>query len=544
MITFDGRAIEARVGMTLAAALAAAGITAFRRTRRGAPRGLFCGMGACQDCLVEIDGEANQRACMVRIDRPLAVRSQGFPPQLAAGDGEPAPTVAPQDVEILVVGGGAGGLTAAAVAAEAGAQVVLVDERPALGGQYYKQQVRSTLPQDRQFTAGRRLIERAKGAGVAFVEGAVWSASLPLQIAVYGPRGARTFRPSRLIVATGAIERPAPLPGWTLPGVMTTGAAQTLLRSYGVPAGRRVVVAGNGPLNLQLACELQRAGARVVAVAEAARRPGMWAARPFATMAAAAPDLLLQGAGYLRELRQAGVSIHWGCSLAAVEASPTGLVARLSDGTRFDADAVSMGYGFLPANELLRLLGCRHRYDPGRDQLVTERDPDCRTTVPGVLAVGDCCGLGGARAAEVEGVIAGAVAAGKPRSDGVARVRSILARQRRFQAGLWRLFAASCPDLAAADSHTIVCRCEEVTLAEIDAAMADGAASPAAVKRATRTGMGRCQGRYCGPLLAGLLHQRTGRPLDELSFFAPRPPIKPVPLAAIAGLEDACRSLP
>ena len=81
-------------------------------------------------------------------------------------------------------------------------------------------------------------------------------------------------------------------------------------------------------------------------------------------------------------------------------------------------------------------------------------------------------------------------------------------------------------------------------MAEIDAAMADGAASPAAVKRATRTGMGRCQGRYCGPLLAGLLHQRTGRPLDELSFFAPRPPIKPVPLAAIADLEGACRSLP
>jgi NAD(P)H-nitrite reductase large subunit len=210
------------------------------------------------------------------------------------------------------------------------------------------------------------------------------------------------------------------------------------------------------------------------------------------------------------------------------------LTASLRDGARYSADAVTMGYGFLPADELLRLLGCRHRYDAIRDQLVTERDANCRTSVPEVLAVGDCCGLGGALAAEAEGTIAGAAVAGRLAGGGVARARMKLARQRRFQTGLWRLFAAHRPGLSGADAQTVICRCEEVGLEAIDGAVADGAGSLGALKRATRAGMGRCQGRYCGPLLAGLVHDRLGRPLDELAFFAPRPPIKPVPLAIIA----------
>ena len=244
--------------------------------------------------------------------------------------------------------------------------------------------------------------------------------------------------------------------------------------------------------------------------------------------------MLRQGLGYLRELARHRVAVHWDTALVAVEQSRSGLDATLGDGSRHAVDVVTMGYGFLPSNELLRLLGCRHRFDAARGQLVTERDADCRTSVPDVLAVGDCCGTGGALAAEAEGTIAGAAASGRPAVAEVARARSALARQRRFQAGLWQLFAAPRVGLAYARADTIVCRCEEVTLASVDGAITDGAASLGAIKRATRCGMGRCQGRYCGPLLAEHLHERLGRPLDELAFFAPRPPIKPVPLSTIA----------
>jgi NADPH-dependent 2,4-dienoyl-CoA reductase/sulfur reductase-like enzyme len=565
-ITFDGRPIAARRGETVAAALAAAGITVFRMTRAGAPRGLFCGMGVCQDCLVEIDGRPNERACMPKVEGPLAVCSQRFPPTLDDRPDEGieaavGPTVLMPDV--LVVGAGAGGLTAAAVAAEAGAEVLLVDERPAPGGQYFKQPLAPLAASfdDRQFAAGRRLIERVRAAGVTVVRGTVWGAFVPLEVMVQGSLGGLTVRPRQLIVATGAFERPLPVPGWTLPGVMTTGAAQTLLRSYRVLPGRRIVVVGNGPLNLQGACELHRAGARIVAVAESAPKPGILGLGAMARMALSAPGMVAQGVGYLRELRRAGVPLRHGHVLRSVERQADGLLVRLrttSDGggETYAADAVTMGYGFLPANEILRLLGCRHVYDSARGYLVTVRDADGRTSVPAVLGVGDGCGLGGARAAEAEGAIAGLAAAkavGRSATAAMARARqralSELARECRFQAALWQLFQAPYPGLTLAAPATMVCRCEEVKLGEIEAALADGAAALGTLKRRTRAGMGRCQGRYCGPLLAQLLQARTGAPLDELAFFAPRPPIRPVPLDAIAAIgehapqeTETCRS--
>ena len=550
-ITFDGLALAARRGETLAATLAAAGITALRTTRRGELRGLFCGMGVCQDCLVEVDGRQNERACMTKVEGPLTVHSQRFPPRLEDDgnqgvlDTSARPVLTP---ELLVIGAGAGGLTAAAVAAEAGVEVVLVDERPTPGGQYFKQPLAPLAEafDDPQFAAGRRLIARVRAAGVTVMPGTVWSASLPLAILVQDGQGTRAVRPGQLIVATGAFERALPVPGWTLPGVATTGAAQTLLRSYRVLPGRRVVVAGNGPLNLQVACELHRAGAEVVAVAELAGRPGPAKLGALCRMALNAPKLVAQGAAYLRDLRRAGIPLLHGHVLAAVENEGGSLLARLrpvAGGSvrAFAADAVTMGYGFLPANDVLRLLGCRHIYDPTRGHLVTVRDGDGRTTVPEVFGVGDGCGLGGAGAAEAEGVLAGlavAEALGRSPSHDRTRARADLARQRRFQKALWQLFQAPLTGVALADATTVICRCEEVTLGEIEPALADGGAVLGSIKRGTRAGMGRCQGRYCGPLLAGLVEARCGQPLGELAFFAPRPPIRPVPLDAIAAIGE------
>ena len=185
--------------------------------------------------------------------------------------------------DILVLGGGAGGLNAAAAAARAGAKVLLVDERPEPGGQFYKQPLAipalaEEIAGDGQFAGGRALIAEAVAAGVEMRRGVqIWGAFEPLDLMIFDGQASRLCRPKRLIVAAGAYERALPLPGWTLPGVMTTGAAQTLLRSYRVLAGRRVLLAGNGPLNIQVALELARAGAEVLAVVELAPKPGPWA---------------------------------------------------------------------------------------------------------------------------------------------------------------------------------------------------------------------------------------------------------------------------
>ena len=555
-IFFEGREIRCRPGLSVAAALSAAGEREIRETGSGAMRGLFCGMGVCQECRVLIDGQSGIRACMtpvadsMRISRMPELAAPGaHSPEQAAGHARP------ETPDLLVIGGGPGGLTAASVAAEAGVDVVLVDERAALGGQFFKQPVAAadlpaSLAGDSQFERGRVLIERARRSGVQILSGAeVWGAFAPNEFGVADGHGSWIMRPRRTIVATGAYERGVPVPGWTLPGVMTTGAAQTLLRSYGVLAGRRVLVAGNGPLNLQVALELQRAGVAVVAVAEAARPPGLASLGDAAGMLLATPRLALDGLGYLAGLSKAGVPVLYRRVLKSVAAADGHLEATLARVGResepgepaLAVDAVCVGYGFQPNNEVLRCLGCRHEHDHRRGHLVTVRDEHCQTTVAGLYAVGDCCGLGGAPAALEEGMVAAraviaSLGADLPAGHDHDRAVRRLRRHRRFQAALWRLFAAPRYQTELATPATPVCRCENVRLSDIDAALEQGDSTIAMLKRRTRLGMGPCQGRYCAPVAASIIERHTGRPTEEYSLFAPRVPIKPVRIGDIAAV--------
>jgi D-hydroxyproline dehydrogenase subunit alpha len=533
LLDVDGRSVPARPGESIAAALMRAGLTAWRQTPHGNPRGLFCGMGVCQDCVISVDGRDQQRACMTKVSgahrirtRPTGEHAEALAPILASE----LPVLEP---DVLVIGGGAGGLTAAGTAAAAGARVTLIDERQQAGGQFYKQPADPHAdPPDQQARDGRALIQRARDAGVEFLAStAAWGAFAPLTIAAVTPAGSTLIRPKQLIVATGAYERGVPVPGWTLPGVMTTGAAQTLLRTDRVVAGRRVLVCGHGPFNLQVARELARAGAAIEAVVELSARPGAAQAGMLGRMLRHAPDLLWQGLALRGALARRGVRILHGDALAGVEHRDGALRATLRSGAVFAVDTVLMGYGFMPSNELLLALGCRHEFDAGRGHLVTQRDADCRTSVDGVLAVGDCCGLSGARVAVEEGVIAGAAAATAlghaVEARAVAQARARLARHREFQTALWQLYAAPPLQAELARSDTMVCRCEEVTLGAVEAALAEDCPSIGEVKRRTRLGMGACQGRYCAPVLAAML-ARAGRPLDAHAFFAPRAPAKPM----------------
>lgn len=562
-LSFDGAPITGYAGESLAACLTANGVRGFRRTKSGVGRGIFCGMGVCSDCLVEVDGRSNLCACMTPVAAGMRVKTQADPGDLSAdgaAKGETGSDGATEVLrpEILVLGGGPAGLSAAKAAAQAGCEVTLIDERPSLGGQYFKQLSKAHVfaderPTDRQFKAGRELIAEVEAAGVCIHGGAlIWGAFEPMEICVVVGRRSLIFQPAKLVIATGAYERGVPLPGWTLPGFMTTGAAQTLLRSYRVAPGKRVLVAGNGPLNLQVAAELSDAGVEVVAVVEAAARPSISVLPAAFSALRRSPDLIADGLSYLHRLRRARVPLLYGHVVVeasggeAVESVAVAAITPQGDviaGSRrnFDADAVCVGYGFLPANEVSRALGCRHRFDPTLGSLAVVKDGDGQTSVAGVYLAGDCGGMGGARAAMEEGFIAGAAAAqglGRELPPDLARElaarRRRLVSHRRFQAALWRIFAAPRLSVQLARDDTLVCRCEEVTLAEIRKSLDGGTLSAGAVKRETRAGMGRCQGRYCGSLIAGLAAETSGIAAEEYSFFAPRPPIKPVPIHLIA----------
>mgnify|MGYP000851217298 CR=1 FL=1 len=553
VVTFEGRPIEARRNETVAAALSASGILAWRSTRSGAERGVFCGMGVCQDCLISVDGRL-QRACMTRIVRPLELRRQrhaatasapSMPETAAAG-------AAPLRPQLLVIGGGPAGLAAATTAARSGVDVLLVDERPALGGQYYKQTADSPdLPSSRladaQMAAGRQRIDAARRAGVQVLQATeVIAAFEPRSVVIADASGARVVLPERIVIATGAYEKPRPVPGWTLPGVMTTGAVQTLLRSYRVLPGRRVLIVGNGPLNHQVALELARAGAEVVAVAEAAPPPWRARARSLAAMTFSNAGLAAKGLATLAELRLRRVPLIFGSVPEKVEATRNGLVVTLRDpGSGRQAllttDIVAMSYGFEPSSEVARLLGCRHEID-ARGCLATVTGDGFETSVPGVYAVGDCTGLGGAHAAEAAGGLAGlavALSLGRLNSASAAAtamgMRKNLIRHRRFQTALWQVFAVAPSAKSGGPAEAVACRCEEVTLDRLSSQ--EEASLPGSLKRATRTGMGRCQARYCGRIVRELSGDRGEPPLPDGGAFAPRPPVKPVPIGLLAGLE-------
>ncbi|MBM3523482.1 MAG: FAD-dependent oxidoreductase, partial [Alphaproteobacteria bacterium] len=554
--TYDGREVTGYEGETIAAALSAAGILELRHATGGTRRGLWCGMGACFECLVTIDGQGSQRACLAKLRAGAVVTSTAPAAPLTALAPEPAVATIEHRPDLLVVGAGPAGLAAALEAAHhltpqpGDGRIVVLDERPAPGGQYFKQ-LASTHRfaggrfADRQFRDGAALIREVRAAGVEILSDAsVWGAFAADEIAALVEGRSTLFRPKQLILAAGAYERPVPMPGWTLPGVMTTGALQTLARAYRVAPGRRVVVAGNGPLNLQTAVELLDGGVAIAAVIERAAAPDARQLRRLATMVLAAPDLALDGARLLLRLRRAGVPVLWACEVAAAEGD--GRLARVTvrgadgEARTIEADVLALGHGFVPATELGRMLGLEHRFvDRHVGYMAPSVDAVGRSSQPSIFVIGDGAEMGGARVARARGTLAGHAAAsallGRDVShDRVTRARRDLARAERFQKALWSLYAVPAFDAAALADDVIVCRCETLTAGRIRTEIRGGATAMGAIKKLSRAGMGRCQGRNCAATIARILHAETKAPLDEFAFFAPQAPARPVPLGALA----------
>lgn len=554
--TLDDEAIEASRGDSIAAAMIAVGKYHFRDSKNGGPRGLFCGMGVCGECQVLING-ASKRACLEKVSDGQDVRRHPARRELK-------PTNARTDVDnwqeeqvdVLVVGAGPAGLSAAIAVAKSGLDVLVIDERSQAGGQYFKQPaVEYNIDDhelDNQFREGADLVKRAMAAGVRYQAGATaWATFNEEKLAFTVNGETRLVTPRRFILANGAYERPLPVPGWTLPGVMTTGAVQTLLRAYRTSPGQRVLVAGNGPLNFQVARELGAAGATVVAIAEAAASP-LRSPLNFLRMAIADPALSLDGVRQFAALKRAGVPLHFRHSILRLDGDEkveSATIGRVDDSGRlitgsaseYEVDAVCMNYGFLPQGDLARSLGCEFTFNAQTASWTAQRDAECRTSVPGVFLVGDAAGLGGARVAMAEGAIAGHAIAVELGADEhlpaatLAPLRRQLRRNHRFQAALWTMFDAPLLATQFTTADTLVCRCENIARRDLDSVMSDHCHSLGAVKKITRAGMGRCQGRYCALSMAALGAELGFEKTDAAAFFAPRPPFKPLTVRDIAG---------
>ncbi|MEU8516284.1 NAD(P)/FAD-dependent oxidoreductase [Kitasatospora sp. NPDC048722] len=427
--------------------------------------------------------------------------------------------------DLAVIGAGPAGLAAAVTAADLGLRCALLDGGRQSGGQYYRHPAPGlgAARPDRLHhgwsvyadLAGRLAAHERTGQ-VRFLGGhQVWALErtgdgLAAHVTLGPEAGDRTtVRAAAVLLATGAYERQLPFPGWTLPGVVTAGGAQAMLKAGLVLPGRRIVVAGSGPLLLAAASSLVSAGAEVPAVVEAgdylgyARRPGVLAA---------VPAKLVEGAGHGGALLRHRVRLR--PRSAVVEAHGTDrvtavTVARLDadwrpvpgTGRRIACDALAVGHGLLPQIELATELGADTVTGP--DGAVALRvDARLRTTVPGLWSAGEANGVGGADLAIAEGALAAHAVAGRTPEPALLRRR---ARRRAFAA---LMAAAHRPGPGWTDwlrPDTDVCRCEEVPLAAIREAVDElGAGDPRTVKLLTRAGMGWCQGRMCGPAVACL----------------------------------------
>lgn len=411
-------------------------------------------------------------------------------------------------VEVLVVGAGPAGIAAAVEAAEAGRRVAVLDEGPGPGGQIWRHRERWDVP-----AAAGWWMARLDRCGARVMHGATvadaWPVDGGFEVVAERDGAAVTAHAERLVLATGARELFLPFPGWTLPDVVGVGALQALLKSGLALRGRRVVVAGSGPLLLPVAALAARAGARLLLVAEQAPPK---AVRRFAVGLWRRPRKLLQAARYRWASKRA--AYRRGVWVTAAGGDDRVRTVTLTDGRESwsgRCDLLAVGYGLVPETALARLLGCA--VEAGRVVV----DGRQETTVPGVYCAGEPTGVAGAESALVEGRLAGLTTAGV--DEGAASLRRQRSKHARFAARLERTFALREELRALPRPETIVCRCEDVPLERLAPY-----GSFREAKLATRCGMGPCQARVCGPALEWL----QGWSPDTV-----RPPIKPVRAASL-----------
>ena len=452
--------------------------------------------------------------------------------------------------DFAVIGGGPAGMAAATEAVRLGLDTLLIDEQPEPGGQIYRaiETVARARPGElamlgEEYAAGAALAAAFRASGAGYEPGGiVWQVRDDGQVGVSQGGASRLVAARRVLVATGAMERPVPIPGWTIPGVMGAGAAQALLKASGlVPAGPAVLV-GTGPLLYLIAAQLVRAGATIAGLLLTAPEPGIGAAMK----ALRGGRALFKGLAWIRELRAAGVPMLYGVSRPAIEGEGrAAAVSFTQDGRRqrIAASVVLLHNGVVPAAALGLAAGCRQSWDAAQHCWRPECDAWGATSRERIAVAGDGAGVLGATAAACRGRLAALDAAmrlGKidaARRDRMARRdRAELARQEALRGVLDRLFAPAAELLAPAGGDDIVCRCEEITAAELNDAVAAGNDDLNRVKAFTRCGMGPCQGRLCGPVAAEVVARALGRPVAEIGQLRVRLPVRPLPLAELAEL--------
>lgn len=450
--------------------------------------------------------------------------------------------------DVVVIGAGPAGMSTAIQLRKAGIAVAVVDEQAAPGGQIWRGVERNAGPVSAALGAdyqkGATLVEAFRASGAEYLPATqVWQIEEGWNLFLTSEGKARRIKARAVLLANGAQERPVPFPGWTLPGVMTVGAAQILLKSGGMLPEGEVWIAGAGPLPLLYATQVLGLEGRLAGFLDTSKRPGLAA---LSSLPGAWRDIpgLLKGVRWLWDLKRSGRMVR---GFSDLHAEGEGRLQHLqwragNEQRKVRADVLLVHEGVVPRIHETMALGCIHDWNSDQNYFSARLDQWGETSRPGLFVAGDAGGIGGWLAATLSGEIAALGIARylgvSPDADSLRREAGLderLSRARALRPFLDALYPPPAEHLA---DEVVVCRCEEVTAGQIRAVAKVSAPDPNAVKAATRCGMGPCQGRQCGYTVQALVAEVHGLPLADISFFNIRPPLKPVTLGEIAALGD------
>lgn len=452
---------------------------------------------------------------------------------------------------LVIIGAGPAGLAAAVVAAEHGIDVALLDEQGAPGGQIYR--AAESIPEQRakqlgsEYQRGQKLVARFRDSKVDyFPDTQVWSLDQRRLIGVLHGSKPHMITADQVLLASGAMERPVPFPGWTLPGVMNAGAGQILFKAHGIVPADGVVLAGSGPLLLLLAWQYLHAGVKIKKILDLTPMRNHVRALPLLPRALLTRHHLTKGLTYKKELKQAGVStLHNVSELRAVGEEQLESISFSHKGQQksIETDLLLLHFGVIPHIHLSGAAGCRHSWDKRQQCWRPQTDDWGNSSISGILISGDGAGIGGARTAEHAGRLAALEAL---YALGVLdqRERNRLARSDRkwmrdemhIRPFLGAFFHIPSKLLRVVDDDTIVCRCEEVTAGDIREAVAEGHSDSNQVKFLTRCGMGPCQGRQCATPVSHIVASASGQGIARGGVYRGRPPVTPLTLGQLASL--------
>ncbi|MCG8635768.1 MAG: FAD-dependent oxidoreductase [Desulfobacterales bacterium] len=452
--------------------------------------------------------------------------------------------------DVIVIGAGPAGLSAAACLAGMGLDVVCLDEQASVGGQIYRN-INGASPDQRRllgedYTNGDDIARRFAASGAGYEPNAtVWQVDPDGHICYSRDGQSRQVKANYIIAATGAMERPMPIPGWTLPGVMGAGAANNLAKEAGLTPDGRVVLAGSGPLLLLEASLLIRKKVNIRAILETTPPLPVPKAVVRAPEAALRADFLWKGLSLVREIKKAGIPHYKG--VTEIKALGGDRVNRVEARCKeevlsFDTDMLLLHFGVIPNTHIFRQAGCDMVWESGQRYWYPRCDAWGRTSCERIFAAGDGARVGGAPAARYKGELAALEAA---RCSGIIpeyeRDRLAAPLLKAIRKDRWprpfvdALYAPN-PRQFVFDDDTVVCRCENLTVGHIRQMVKEGVKEVNEIKTISRAGMGPCQGRMCGPAVAEIVAAETGTCPDRAGLINIRPPLKPVPLAEVADM--------